>query len=133
MLPGYPAIGTASRRLADRQGGYTVGVLVQANHGSRRQLQVAGVPVGREIPEGAPGRRESGSIIIVIATDAPLMPHQVKRLARRAALGLARTGSVSGNGSGDIFVAFSTVSPEGGKGGGNPRVEFLELHRMDPL
>jgi D-aminopeptidase len=126
-------IGTASRRLTDREGGYTVGVLVQANHGVRRQLQVAGVPVGREIPEGAPGRRESGSIIIVIATDAPLMPHQVKRLARRAALGLARTGSVSGDGSGDIFVAFSTVSPERGKGGRNPRVEYLELHRMDPL
>src|SRR5271165_1671809 len=67
-------IGTASRRLSDPQGGFTVGVLVQANHGGRRQLQVAGVPVGREIPEGAPGRRESGSIIIVIATDAPLLP-----------------------------------------------------------
>lgn len=126
-------IGTASRRLTDRQGGYTVGVLVQANHGSRRQLLVAGVPVGREIPEGAPGRREAGSIIIVIATDAPLLPHQVKRLARRAALGLARTGSISGDGSGDLFIAFSTVSPEGGQGGRNPRVEYLELHRMDPL
>jgi L-aminopeptidase/D-esterase-like protein len=126
-------IGTASRQLTDRQGGYTVGVLVQANHGSRRQLQVAGVPVGREVPEGAPGRRESGSIIIVVATDAPLLPHQVKRLARRAALGLARTGSVSGDGSGDLFVAFSTVSPERGTNSRNPRVEFLELHRMDPL
>ena len=126
-------IGTASRRLPDRQGGYTVGVLVQANHGRRGQLQVAGVPVGREIPEGASGRRESGSIIIVIATDAPLLPHQVKRLARRAALGLARTGSVSGDGSGDLFLAFSTVSPQRGAGGRNPRVEYLEPHRMDPL
>ena len=126
-------IGTASRRLTERQGGYTVGVLVQANHGSRRQLQVTGVPVGGEIAEGALGRRESGSIIIVIATDAPLMPHQVKRLARRAAMGLARTGSISGDGSGDIFVAFSTVSPEAGKAGRNPSVEFLEPHRMDPL
>jgi len=126
-------IGTASRRLSDRQGGYTVGVLVQANHGGRWQLRIAGVPVGREIPDGALGRRETGSIIIVIATDAPLLPHQLKRLARRAALGLARTGSVSGDGSGDLFVAFSTVSPERGVGVRNPRVEFLEPHRMDPL
>ncbi len=126
-------IGTASRRVSDRQGGYTVGVLVQANHGGRWQLRIAGVPVGREIPEGGLGRRETGSIIIVIATDAPLLPHQVKRLARRAALGLARTGSVSGDGSGDIFVAFSTVTPQRGDGGRNPRVEFLEPHRMDPL
>src|SRR5581483_2389821 len=91
-------IGTASRRLGEKQGGHVLGVLVQANFGRRPQLQVAGVPVGREIPDGAFRPRESGSIIIVVATDAPLLSHQLKRLARRAALGLARTGSVSGNG-----------------------------------
>jgi D-aminopeptidase len=109
--------GTASRKLDPRAGGYTVGVLLQANHGLRSQLQVAGVPVGLEIPEHAPfsgsaGRSdEQGSIIIIVATDAPLLPHQLKRLARRASLGLARTGAVAGNGSGDIFLAFSTANP----------------------
>src|SRR3954466_1716487 len=111
--------GTASRKIDARFGGYTVGVLVQANHGTRDLLRVAGVPVGVEIPQTAAARNadpaaradalgEVGSIIIVVATDAPLLPHQLKRLARRATLGLARTGSVSSNGSGDIFLAFST-------------------------
>ena len=104
-------IGTASRRLEARHGGYTLGVLVQANFGLRRQLTVAGVPVGREITEGTFRDDEAGSIIIVIATDAPLLPHQLQRLARRAAMGLARTGSVAMNGSGDLFVAFSTANP----------------------
>jgi D-aminopeptidase len=103
-------IGTSSRRLEARHGGYTLGVLVQANFGLRRQLTVAGVPVGREITEGTFRHEEAGSIIIVIATDAPLLPHQCARLARRAAMGLARTGSVSMNGSGDLFVAFSTAN-----------------------
>jgi D-aminopeptidase len=113
--------GTSSRKVEARFGGYTVGVLVQANHGARDQLRVAGVPVGKEIPRPAAARAddpaarldalgELGSIIIVVGTDAPLLPHQLKRLARRAALGLARTGSVSSNGSGDIFVAFSTAN-----------------------
>jgi L-aminopeptidase/D-esterase-like protein len=114
--------GTSSRKVDASFGGYTVGVLVQANHGTRSLLRVAGVPVGQEIPQSARARAadpvaardaigEVGSIIIVVATDAPLMPHQLKRLARRAALGLARTGSVSANGSGDIFLAFSTANP----------------------
>jgi D-aminopeptidase len=114
--------GTASRKLDARAGGYTVGVLVQANHGSRSLLRVAGVPVGQEIPQSASDRAadpvrladavgELGSIIIVVATDAPLLPHQLKRVARRASLGLARTGSISSNGSGDIFIAFSTANP----------------------
>jgi D-aminopeptidase len=103
-------IGTSSRRLEVRHGGYTLGVLVQANFGLRRQLTVAGVPVGREITEGTFRDQEAGSIIIVIATDAPLLPHQCDRLARRAAMGLARTGSVAMNGSGDLFVAFSTAN-----------------------
>src|SRR5207249_8608730 len=104
-------IGTASRKLNDKSGGFTVGLLVQCNCGSRDKLRIAGVPVGREILGNKvwAGRvpaseQDRGSIIIVVATDAPLLPHQLKRLARRASLGLARTGSVSGNGSGDSFI-----------------------------
>jgi D-aminopeptidase len=104
-------IGTASRKIAADAGGYTVGVLVQANMGLRQQLQVAGVPVGKELANDGEARLELGSIIIVIATDAPLLPHQLKRVARRASHGLARTGATSGNGSGDIFIAFSTANP----------------------
>jgi D-aminopeptidase len=106
--------GTASRKVADAAGGYTVGVFVQANHGRRQELRISGVPVGREIPDqnrpGGDDAPEQGSIIIVIATDAPLLPHQLQRIARRASLGLARTGATSGNGSGDIFIAFSTAN-----------------------
>src|SRR5262249_45854011 len=126
-------IGTASRKLGAKQGGYTLGVLVQANFGLRHQLQVAGVPVGREVPEGAFRRKEAGSIIIVVATDAPLLPHQLKRLARRASLGLARTGSVSGNGSGDLFLAFSTANPQAARKTGLVEVTLLPNERMDPL
>jgi D-aminopeptidase len=126
-------IGTASRRLPVRQGGYTVGVLVQANFGARHQARVAGVPVGQEIGGGTRGREETGSIIVVVATDAPLLPHQLKRLARRAALGLARTGSVAGNGSGDLFVAFSTANAEAGAGEGIVDLKMLPNDRMDRL
>jgi L-aminopeptidase/D-esterase-like protein len=104
-------IGTSSRRLDAPHGGYTLGVLVQANFGVRRQLTIAGVPVGREITDGTFRDDEAGSIIAVVATDAPLLPHQLDRLARRVAMGLARTGSVAMNGSGDLFVAFSTANP----------------------
>jgi L-aminopeptidase/D-esterase-like protein len=106
-------IGTSSRKA----GPFTVGVLVQCNCGSRRQLRIGGMPVGQKLAEGMPlasaghsYREDTGSIIIVVATDAPLLPHQTKRLARRATMGLARTGAVSGNGSGDIFIAFSTAN-----------------------
>jgi D-aminopeptidase len=105
-------IGTASRKV-DGPGGYTVGVLVEANHGRRKHLSVAGVPVGQlsqtPIPNwrGGPPPKREGSIIMVVATDAPLLPSQLRRLAVRASLGLARTGTVSGNGSGDIAIAFS--------------------------
>lgn len=111
-------IGTSSRVLDEGQGGYTVGVLVQANYGSRELLTIAGVPVGREIPDlmpvfketGHSGGGSEGSIIVVVATDAPLLPHQLKRLARRVSLGIARVGGISSNGSGDIFIAFSTAN-----------------------
>ncbi len=101
-------IGTASRVTS---AGYTVGVLVQANYGLRGQLRIAGVPVGQEIPEGKVRNAEAGSILVIIATDAPLLPHQLKRLARRPSLALGRMGSVSGDGSGDLFFAFSTANP----------------------
>ncbi len=129
-------IGTASRKLPEAQGGYTVGVLVQCNYGVRRDLRIAGVPVGEEIPDltacvagdaplpegstrprcGAPApprdeEREQGSIIVVVATDAPLLPHQLKRVATRVSLGIGRQGGFGGNSSGDIFIAFSTANP----------------------
>ena len=126
-------IGTASRVVAREHGGYTVGVLVQANHGRRHQLLVAGIPVGEEIREGAAPGDEMGSILIVVATDAPLLPHQLERLARRAALGLARTGSVAGNGSGDLFLAFSTANPHAGDSEGVPSLTMLPNDRMGPL
>jgi len=105
-------IGTASRRVAAEHGGYTVGVLVQANHGRRSRLRVDGVPVGREIPQavvpgGAP-TPVAGSVIAVVATDAPLLPGQCRRLAQRAELGVARSGGGGENSSGDIFLAFAT-------------------------
>jgi len=110
-------IGTSSRKFESKIGGYTVGVLVQCNYGSRKNLRIAGVPAGREIPEDPAyastsfSELDRGSIIVVVATDAPLVAHQLKRLARRVSLGLGRAGSISGNGSGDIFIAFSTANP----------------------
>jgi len=110
-------IGTSSRKFESKIGGYTVGVLVQCNYGSRKNLRIAGVQAGREIPEDPAyasasfSELDRGSIIVVVATDAPLVAHQLKRLARRVSLGLGRAGSISGNGSGDIFIAFSTANP----------------------
>ena len=132
-------IGTASRTLEREHGGYTVGVLVQANHGQRRQLLIAGVPVGQEMPPDADraaleaARGELGSIIIVIATDAPLLPHQLKRVARRATMGLARTGSTSGNGSGDIFIAFSTANPDAFKASGLATLKMVSNEQIGPV
>jgi len=112
---------------------FAVGVLVQANCGRRPQLTIRGLEVGKKIP-GSVYKQETGSIIIVVATDAPLLPHQLKRLARRASLGLARTGSVSGNGSGDLFMAFSTANPHAADA--NPPIRTIETmpnDLMDPL
>lgn len=158
--------GTASRVLRN---GYTVGVLVQCNYGSKDRFSVAGVPVGREIPgspicwdpppgttgedplggvprcdgEGSAPDSDRGSIIIVVATDAPLLPHQLKRLAKRAALGVGRMGGTGGNSSGDIFIAFSTANPgaassegPGGNEGGSEGPVSLEMipnERIDPF
>ena len=129
-------IGTASRRLPEADGGHHVGVLVQANFGLRHQLRIAGVPVGDELPREhplRPGAAEAGSIIIVVATDAPLLPHQLKRLARRSALGLARTGSVAGDGSGDLMLAFSTANPRLGSRDGEVALRMLPNPRMGAL
>ncbi len=126
-------IGTASRRLPEPAGGYTVGALVQCNCGRKSDLLIAGVPLGRELAGKGTRDEDSGSIIIVVATDAPLLPHQLKRLARRATMGLARTGSSSGNGSGDIFIAFSTANPGAAKTTGNVTPTMLPNDRMNPL
>jgi D-aminopeptidase len=133
--------GTSSRRvrvhgIAD----YTVGVLVQSNFGRRSQLQVAGIPIGRDWPEDAPFTQESGpvnelgSIIVVVATDAPLLPTQLKRIARRAAMGIARTGGTAGNGSGDIFLAFSTANSAAATATeGLQQAAFVPNDRLDGL
>jgi D-aminopeptidase len=126
-------IGTASRVLDAKAGGYTVGVLVQCNYGQRDQLRIAGVPVGKEIPEHTVWKDDVGSIIIVVATDAPLIPTQLKRLARKASLGLGRDGSYSGDGSGDIFVAFSTANPEAASAKGVRDLKMLPNDSLDPL
>jgi L-aminopeptidase/D-esterase-like protein len=154
-------IGTSSRVLPSESGGFTLGVLVQCNYGSRRGLRIAGVPVGEEFVEPAicrvgstPSQRdwlsgmprcgtrssyrerpmpELGSIIIVIATDAPLLPHQLKRLVKRASLGLGREGSISSNGSGDIFVAFSTANRAAADDTAQTSVQMLPNGKLDPL
>jgi len=126
-------IGTASRRVKVGAAGYVVGVLVQANFGFRPQALVAGVPVGREIRDGTFRTKENGSIIIVVATDAPLLPHQLDRVARRAGMGLARTGSTAGDGSGDIFLAFSTANPGVQKARAAVAAQFLPNDTLNPV
>ena len=154
-------IGTASRRVTIEEQSYTVGVLVQCNYGGRAQLRVAGVPVGTEIPDqlpcyatrgalptserfprcqdpgprapGAGGSGEQGSIIVVVATDAPLLPHQLKRVAKRVTLGIARMGGIGGDSSGDIFIAFSTANPGAAKTSGHPSVTYLPNEDINPI
>ena len=135
--------GTSSRVLAGIEGGYTVGVLVQANYGRRDLLRVAGVPVGREITDLTPERGKAGgsagggdgegSIIVVVATDAPLLPHQLKRLARRVSLGVGASGGRGEDSSGDIFIAFSTANPEASKTEGTAQLTMLPNERINPL
>jgi D-aminopeptidase len=126
-------IGTSSRVLEAKYGGYTVGVLVQCNYGWRSQLRIAGVPVGRELQDHKVRDNDVGSIIVVVATDAPLIPTQLKRLARRVSLGLGRDGSFSGDGSGDIFIAFSTANPEAAKSRGLRQIAMLPNESLNPL
>ena len=144
-------IGTSSRRFSIENTGYTLGVLVQCNYGTRRLLRIAGVPVGAEIPDQTPcldttgpvaererparcatgpgpsgmEPEETGSIIVVVATDAPLLPHQLKRVAKRVTLGIGKMGGLGGNSSGDIFVAFSTANPGAASPTGHPSVTFI--------
>ena len=139
--------GSASRVLDARFGGYTVGVLVQANYGARQFFTVSGVPVGREITDlqmkiGQPGMASmlrkteegAGSIIVVLATDAPLLPHQLKRMAQRISLGIGRVGGRGENSSGDIFIAFSTANAaEFGKNEGIATVQMLPNDRINML
>ena len=156
-------IGTASRRLSKEQGGYTVGVLVQCNYGARRLLKIAGAPVGAELTtidpicyalplaagekrrwplpdcksaataDSGDEQRPDGSIIIVVATDAPLLPHQLKRIAKRPSLGLGALGSIAGEGSGDIFVAFSTANPGLKSFDPEPAPGTMEMYPNDGL
>jgi D-aminopeptidase len=150
-------IGTASRKLPAEQGGYTVGVLVQCNYGARRDLRIAGVPVGEEILDmqpcvasrdtsvagprrlcdapSSPSRDDegAGSIIVVVATDAPLLPHQLKRIATRVSLGVGRMGGWGQNPSGDIFIAFSTANPRAGAASDTTSVRMLANGRISPL
>jgi D-aminopeptidase len=156
-------IGTSSRVLDAKAGNYTVGVLVQCNYGQRDQLRIAGVPVGKEIPEkpaygedetakggkkmwGQPPSavqrsegptggitKDVGSIIVVVATDAPLIPTQLKRIAKKVSLGLGRDGSYSGDGSGDIFIAFSTANPGADSSKGVHQLTMLPNDSLDPV
>ena len=126
-------IGTSSRVLDAKYGGYTVGVLVQCNYGARSQLRIAGVPVGREIGEHTVRDDDIGSIIVIVATDAPLIPTQLKRVARKVSLGLGRDGSFSGDGSGDIFIAFSTANPGAAEPKGVHQLTMLPNQRLNPI
>jgi D-aminopeptidase len=126
-------IGTSSRLVTVAGRRCTVGVLVQANHGSRDQLTIAGVPVGIELRAAAqPPRAKEGSIIVVVATDAPLLPHQLRRLALRATHGMARVGGMSGTTSGDLFLAFTTSRPERDDGPVHS-VSYLDSFALNPL
>ncbi|CAN5286736.1 P1 family peptidase [soil metagenome] len=129
--------GTSSRVLAQDEGGYTVGALVQANYGRRDLLRIAGVPAGQEIRDLMPERGKlndgAGSIIVVIATDAPLLPHQLKRLVKRVSLAVGVMGGRGEDSSGDIFIAFSTANPEASKIEGTAQLTMLPNERINPL
>jgi D-aminopeptidase len=122
--------GTSSRVTA---AGYTVGVLVQANYGMRRLLTIAGVPVGKHFADTLLPKNETGSIIVIVATDAPLLPHQLKRVARRVPMGMAKLGSIGGNSSGDIFLAFSTANPMASARKGVQSVQMLSNDEINPI
>jgi len=131
--------GTASRRVEAAGAAFTLGAFVQANFGSAEQLTIAGVPVGRRLKDAPAGVGDAGSVIGILATDAPLLPHQLRRLARRCGLGIARSGSVAAHDSGDIFLTFSTANAEalgqgdGSQGGGLGRADFVPDAALTPL
>jgi D-aminopeptidase len=127
--------GTSSRRFEIGGSNYTVGVLVQANYGARQRLTIAGVPVGREIQDLVPKRGSdgTGSIIVVVATDVPLLPHQLKRVVKRASLGIAKNGGLGENSSGDIFIAFSTANAGAGKESTVATLKMLPNDRINPV
>jgi L-aminopeptidase/D-esterase-like protein len=128
--------GTSSRKLGTQDGGYTIGVLVQSNYGRRDFLTIAGVPVGKEIADLLPAsgpKDDQGSIIVVLATDAPLLPHQLERVVKRVALGIGVMGGRGNNSSGDIFIAFSTANPEVSKEEGLARLEMLPNESINPI
>ncbi len=132
-------IGTSSRQITINSKTYTLGVLVQANYGGRSPLTIAGVPVGKEIPDLMPvwdpirSEEDRGSIIVVVATDAPLLPNQLKRLARRVPLGISRVGGYASNGSGDIFIAFSTANPGAANRIESQSISMIPNDSMSPL
>lgn len=133
-------IGTSSRRVSIDGQEYMLGVLVQANHGKRETLTIAGVPVGKEIPDlmpvihpENPMTKKGSSIIVVVATDAPLLPHQLKRIAKRVSLGIARVGGMALDSSGEIFIAFSTANAGVGVKSGRSQIEMLTNDKIDPL
>ena len=135
-------IGTASRKVNLGPGAFTLGVLVQANHGIKKELTIRGVPLGKQLTHLPKNKmqfsqvlkeKELGSLIVIIATDAPLLPHQLKRLARRVPMGMAKVGGAGGNGSGDIFLAFSTANANAGKRTGIRPLNMLPNDAMDDL
>ncbi|MCS4435227.1 P1 family peptidase [Aquiflexum gelatinilyticum] len=135
--------GTSSRIVKVKDSSYTVGALVQANFGRKPSLTIAGVPVGRELldtlnnelklPPQSYRKEGDGSIIVVVATDAPLLPHQLKRIANRVPIGIGNTGGIGTNGSGDIFIAFSTANPDAFQRDDFSQVEMLPNDLIDPL
>ncbi len=135
--------GTASRVVKTGDSTYTVGVLVQSNFGRKTSLTIAGVPIGKELkdtlnnelklPPQSYRKEGDGSIIVIVATDAPLLPHQLKRLAQRVPLGIGRTGGYGTNGSGDIFLAFSTANPAAFQRKNTAAVNMLSNDLIDPL
>jgi D-aminopeptidase len=131
-------IGTSSRVVDTKSGQFVVGALVQANYGSRKQLRIDGVPVGKEIdsdrvPSATVDPPQAGSIIVIVGTNVPLLPDQCKRLARRATVGLARVGGIGHNGSGDIFIAFSTGNHISPKAEGLLTLQMVPQYHMNPL
>ena len=128
--------GTASRTVELAGSAYTLGALVQANHGIRDWLQICGAPVGKHLTDNLLWSREQGSIIAVIGTDVPLLPIQLQRLAKRISIGVGRAGTPSGNNSGDIFLAFSTANPNPEGSGGTRalrRLDFVPHEVLDPV